>query len=237
MEAVLVAAVLIAYNNALNRWPPFRGPLYVPANLALSTGVLLLAGGPLGLDAESIGVGGGQAGDLLLGAGLGAAASAPLFLALRSKTGAEAIADRRMQGMAGRELVWRCLVRVPLGTALPEELVFRGVLYALMEPAGAVSAAVWSSIAFGFWHIAPTYNLLEENGQAASGRPTVVAAKVATGVLLTGVAGLVLVWLRTLTGGLAAPFGFHAALNSLGTVAAALAGRRTRGSTPGSSSP
>jgi membrane protease YdiL (CAAX protease family) len=51
-------------------------------------------------------------------------------------------------------------------------------------------------------------------------------ALVALSVVTTFAAGLVLVWLRIVTGGLAAPFALHATLNSLSTVAAHLAHKR-----------
>lgn len=225
MAGWALAVVLVVYNNAMNRWPPFRGPLYVPANLALTLAVVAVAFGPLGLDAQALGFGGGQGAGLVLGIAAGAAVAAPLFLALGSRRTAGAVADRRMEGLGNRELAWRALVRVPLGTALCEEVLFRGVLYAALG--GSWSAALWSSAAFGLWHIAPTYNLLEENRSATS--PAAAAGKVAAGIVLTAAAGMFLVWLRIAGGGIAAPFGFHAAVNSLGTVAAALALRRRAG--------
>lgn len=223
MAGWALAVVLVIYNNSMNRWRPFRGPLYVPANLALTLAAAGLALGPLRLDAGAIGLGGGQVRSLLLGAAGGALAAAPLFLALRSRRTAGAVADRRMAGLGKRELAWRVLVRVPVGTALCEEVLFRGVLYAALGGTGW--AAFWSSLAFGLWHIAPTYNLLEENRDALS--PSAAGAKVAAGVALTAAAGLFLIWLRDAGGGIAAPLGFHAALNSLGTLAAAIALRRS----------
>ncbi len=120
------------------------------------------------------------------------------------------------------------LFRVPLGTALPEELLFRGILYAVVASEGTAQAALWSSLAFGLWHIAPTYNLLKDNGAIARKPKVPTAGMLVAGVVLTASAGLVLVWIRIRTGGLAAPFGLHATLNSLGTLAAHLANKHPR---------
>lgn len=224
-----LAVFLVAYNNGLNRWPPFHGRLYVPLNLLLTAAVTVGALTVGGLDRGDAGLGPGQAGGAAAGLALGAAASIPLFLALRSSRAAAAVADGRFAGVGRVGLLYRALVRIPLGTALAEELIFRGVLFGLLAPGGRLQAALWSSLVFGLWHIAPAYNRMEENGRIAGAGRYAVALRIAAAVAATGAAGMALCWLRVAAGGIAAPLVLHATVNSLGMIAAYLANRRTGG--------
>jgi uncharacterized protein len=221
-----LAAVLAAYNNGLNRWPPFHGRLYAPLNLALTAAVTLVGITLGGLDRDDLGLGPGQGGGAAVGMALGVALSIPLFLAVRSRKAAGRVADERFAGIGRAGLAYRALLRIPLGTALPEELIFRGVLFGLLAAGGEVQAALWSGLVFGLWHIAPAYNRMEENGGVAGASRYNVAGKIAAAVLATGAAGLALTWLRVATGGILAPFVLHATVNSLGMIAAHLANRR-----------
>jgi membrane protease YdiL (CAAX protease family) len=223
----LLAAGLVAYNNLLNRWPPFHGRLYAPINLALTAAVTLVGVTWSGLDRDELGLGGGQGGGAAIGLALGVTASVPLFLAVHSGKAAARVADERFAGLGPAGLAYRALLRIPLGTALPEELIFRGVLFGLLAPAGEVQAALWSSLVFGLWHIAPAYNRMEENRGVAGVGGYKVAGKLAAAVLATGAAGLAFTWLRVATGGIFAPFVLHATVNSLGMIAAHLANRRS----------
>lgn len=227
MEALLVGLILVAYNNLLNRWPPFHGRLYVRLNLALTAAMLGL-GLAFGLSLDELGLGSGQGAGLLAGLGLGSLAAAPMFLALTTKRGTAAVADDRMAGFSAGEVAYRALVRVPVGTALTEELAFRGVLFALLAGQGELYAAVWSSLFFGLWHVAPGLNLLHGHGNADPGSGTLRRRRLLAMVAASFVAGLLLATLRIWSGGLAAPFALHATLNSLGTVAAHLAWKRRR---------
>lgn len=228
--ALGIGLALILYNTLLNRWPPFHGRLYVPLNLALSALLVGSASIVLGLDAESMGLGPGQGPGLLAGLGLGLIAAAPMFLALTTRRAARAVADERMAGLSSRQIAYRTTLRVPVGTALTEELAFRGVLFGLLAAQGELQAALWSSLFFGLWHVAPGINLVDSNSS-----PTPASSrwpKVAGIVALSSLAGLALAGLRIWSGGLAAPFALHATLNSLGTAAAHLALKRTEKTAP-----
>lgn len=228
--ALGVGLALVVYNTLLNRWPPFHRRLYVPLNLTLSALLVGFAAIVLGLDAESMGLGPGQGPWLLAGLGLGLIAAAPMFLALTTKRGAGAVADERMAGLSSRGVAYRATLRVPVGTALTEELAFRGVLFGLLAAQGELQAALWSSLFFGLWHLAPGVNLVDSN---SSPKPASYRwPKVAGIVALSSLAGLALAGLRIWSGGLAAPFALHATLNSLGTVAAHLAVQRTEKTAP-----
>lgn len=227
MEAFLVGLALVAYNNLLNRWPPFHGRLYVPLNLAL-TGAMLGLGLAFGLSLDELGLGSGQGAGLLAGLSLGVLAAAPMFLALTTKRGPAAVADDRMADFTRGEVAYRALVRVPVGTALTEELAFRGVLFALLAGQAPLYAAVWSSLFFALWHVAPGLNLLYGHGDADPGSRTGRHRRLLALVAASFVAGMILCGLRIWSGGLAAPLALHAILNSLGTVAAHLAWKRRR---------
>ncbi len=117
-------------------------------------------------------------------------------------------------GTSAGSNVWvTALVLIPLRTVLAEELLFRGVLWGLIERrAGANWALSGTAIAFGAWHVAPALSL--------AGRSDTAIAPAVIGVLLfTTAAGLLLGYLRRASDSLVAPIMFHWASNALGVVA------------------
>lgn len=133
--------------------------------------------------------------------------------------------DNRVRADSLGALLFAVVIRIPLGTMLLEEVLFRGVLLALgARTMGWWRSAVLSSAIFGLWHILPS------RGAAAS-NPTVSAVADAGGgfglllaigaaVLATGLAGMVFCWLRIQSRSLLAPMGLHLATNSVGYLAA-----------------
>lgn len=224
--ALVVSIVVVAYNNLINRWPPFHGAVYVPVNLAFTTIVTVVVTTSLGLAQAELGFA-ADLSDVLLPLVLVAVVAMGLFGIALSRH-AHRIRDRRVTGMERAELVWYVLVRIPLGTAVTEELLFRGLLFGVWREAGASAliAALCSSVAFGLWHISPTVIGLRINHLATSTGS--VWAAVVGAVLLTTLAGLGLTWLRVESGGLLGPVVLHAGINSVGALAAALASRRSR---------
>ena len=227
MEGVVVGATLVVYSTLLNRWPPFNGIWYVPINVTAAC-VVVAVSAALGLNRAAFGLTGDVAMDALVGAAVGAAAVAPGFLLLLSRRTARLVADKRVAGLSGGAAAYQVLIRVPFGTALLEEIAFRGVLIGLFVGEGRLRAAVLSSIFFGLWHVSPALNF------AAANKPTATAPVrwgiVATTVVITGAGGLLLSWLRFEFDSLGAPFGLHAALNSAATALGIMAGRRVGGS-------
>lgn len=223
-----LSLVVVVYNGLANRWPPFHGSVYVPLNLLFAATVTVAAitatetswGGIVG-DLEASGV----ALPLVLVIGF-----AVVVLTLARSRHGHRIADERVAEMRGGSLAWYVLVRIPVGTALVEELVFRGVLFTVWRGTGVseVVAAICASVAFGLWHIQPTIDGLRMNDPSASRDKVTVV--VVGAVLLTTIAGLGLTWLRAWSGGLLGPVLLHAGINSVGATAAALAHRRTEAS-------
>jgi uncharacterized protein len=197
--------------------------LYVPRNLALAAGLLLLAR-RWGLTAEELGLARRHlgAGTRWGGATVGVVAlviAAGVALADVLGPVATLLADERA-ALSGTALAWAALVRIPLGTAVFEEVAFRGVLRAacrrVLPP---VAATAWSSVTFGLWHVAPTVVALRLN-DVAPGSPAGLGA-IAGAVVTTTIAGVLFDQLRARSGSLLAPILAHWATNSLGLLAAA----------------
>jgi membrane protease YdiL (CAAX protease family) len=131
------------------------------------------------------------------------------------------------EGDLGRAVLWAVLVVIPLGTVLPEELAFRGLLLALLERRhGVVTATVASSGLFGLWHVLASLG----GGAANAAIADVVGADVAgmgvrvvVTVGFTALGGVVLCWLRLRSGSLLAPVLAHWTVNGLGVIVALLA--------------
>lgn len=215
-----LALLLVAYNNTANLLPGFQRR-YVPASVGLC--VLLLAAGRLaGGSWATLGVGGSAGRGATLGGAVAIVVCALLAAGLAVPRLRRLLADRRLVGVSPARLAFLALVRIPLGTALLEEVAFRGVLFGICAQQQSVAAAVaGSSVAFGLWHVTPTLALIDANRPAAAARARWSA--VAAAVVFTAAAGAGLCALRVAGGGLLAPFLAHAGTNALAAVAAFVA--------------
>src|SRR6478672_4283768 len=93
----------------------------------------------------------------------------PMVLALVVLVAANVLANRLPAasvvigvGVAGSgsgswtQALVQALVVIPLGTVIPEEFAFRGVLWGLLHRrSGRWTATLVSSALFGLWHVAP----------------------------------------------------------------------------------
>ena len=196
---------------------------YTLRNLLLTAG-LLVAARRAGLGAAALGLAREHIGDgLRWGAGavavIAVVVAAGVAFAEVLPGVSALLADERAQ-LEGATLAAAMLVRIPLGTALFEEVAFRGVLLAVFLRCCSPKVAVLaSSVVFGLWHIAPTAVNLQLNNIAPTS-PAGLAAIVG-GVAVTTVAGLAFTWLRWRSGSLLAPVLGHWATNALGLWAAA----------------
>ncbi|MDQ4130096.1 MAG: CPBP family intramembrane metalloprotease [Actinomycetota bacterium] len=216
---IAVGAFLVAYNTVVNLRPLPRWT-YVPVNLAVAAilvGAARLQGETwqelgLGLSGLAAGIGWGLGPSVVVVAGMvGARWLARALPALRVL-----LRDRRAADLSTARLAYDTLVRIPLGTAFCEEVLFRGVLLAAMLDVGSLAQAVVASSAlFGLWHIGPTLRALRENDAAARRTPVVLAA-----VVGTAVGGVGFALLRVGSGSLAAPVLVHWAINASGLLAA-----------------
>ncbi|QIS17734.1 CPBP family intramembrane glutamic endopeptidase [Nocardia terpenica] len=119
------------------------------------------------------------------------------------------------------------MIVIPLQTAIPEELAFRGVLHGTLDRAwGARGVFAAGSLLFGLWHIASSLGLTSGNRGLSGllgGGTTGQIAGIALAVVATAGAGVVFTWLRRRSGSLLAPIALHWSLNGAGALAAAVA--------------
>jgi membrane protease YdiL (CAAX protease family) len=224
--AVASCVVLAAYNNVAGMLP-WHGRRYTLLNVC-ATGAAVAAAAASGLTATDLGLGRDELGPgLRLGSAAAAATAGGWVLIAAVPATRPVLRDDRIAGLSGRGVAYQALVRIPLGTVLWEETAFRGVLQAALGrvlPTGAAIAV--TSCVFGIWHVGPTAAALRINGLA--GGPGKMLAGVSAGVAATTAGGVLLSWLRTRSGSLAAPILLHVATNSLGALAAWAISRPSR---------
>jgi uncharacterized protein len=220
-----LAIALLAWSAVANLGIGDHG--YLGRNLALTAGLLLLARS-LRLTWAELGL---ARADLATGVRWGAVATSVVgvavvlgvLLADHVPVIASLLGDQRA-ALPTDELVYHAGLRIPAGTALFEELAFRGVLFAvLLRLSGPWQATLLSSVVFGLWHVAPTIVALEVNDVVAT-EPAGVGAIVGA-VAVTAAAGVAFSVLRWRSRSLVAPILAHWATNALGLLAAAAAHR------------
>ena len=201
-RAWILAVALVTWPALLERFPQRWRPL---VGAGVSTALAAVAGTPLGLRQPQLGAG------VRLG---GVVASAVAVV-----VGASPVLKPVRTSMLERDIglhpaAWLGL-HIPVGTVWSEELAFRGVLQPLAaEACGQRLGGVVQAVAFGLAHIRP----------ARAAGDSVPAT-----VLVTGLFGWLLGWLRERSGSVAAPILAHLALNEAGAVAALAVQRTTRG--------
>jgi uncharacterized protein len=216
-------AVLALHNVAVHRVAPARAGAAL--NLATAAGLTAFARragcsrSDLGVDPEDAASG--------LRVGLGAAAVAGGMVTLGAALPATRrfFHDRRVSGVGRREAAYHLAVRIPLATALAEELLFRGALLALLRRRRPPATAVlWTSLLFGASHVLPTMDHYQGNpvSDLAADRGRGRRLTVLATALSTSAAGGAFAWLRLRSGSVLAPTLAHAAVN----LSAYLAGRR-----------
>jgi len=217
LALALVVALAVAGNAAMNLLVP--PPLYVFVALLLAVLAVLVAvrvggcnAGDLGLDREDLG----------RGLRLGAAAAAVLVVVLAVVAALPAtrdlFADRRVDQHSVTLLLYHTLVRIPLGTVVLEETLFRGVLLGLALRRWSPRVAVaFSSVLFGLWHLLPARGVSGFNPVVATASQGTLRQVLVLllAVAATALAGAVLCWLRLGARSLAAPAVLHLAGNSL----------------------
>ena len=110
------------------------------------------------------------------------------------------------------------LVYIPLGTVVFEESIFRAVLLGVLERAWGQgrAALLWSSVAFGGWHIPPII-------AAHKGGVRTTIGNAGGTFLITAIGGLLFGYVRQRSKSTVAPAIGHIATNSFGYLAAIIA--------------
>lgn len=115
------------------------------------------------------------------------------------------------------DLLWRSLIRIPLGTAFFEEMLFRGFAFGYLKKRFSnYKTILLTSLLFAIWHIVPAFKTIRGNfnvGEFFLGTALWI-------VFLTGsfIAGLLFGWLRYQGKHIAGCVLAHALINSLSLV-------------------
>ncbi len=215
-RAVASVLVLLGARNLADLVLP--GAAYVPTNVAVGAALLAVARGggaswdDLGLDRRNV-----RLGSTVGGAAGAGAVTALLLVAAVPRTRRVFDDERVPRDAGGRERLYQTMIRIPIGTAVFEELAFRGVVLSLLRRRLRPPAAVaLDSALFGLWHIVPTLATARANRIVGLGRLGLVAGS----VLATTAGGVVLCALRMRTGHVLAPALVHLGVNDAGYVLA-----------------
>ena len=213
LPEVVIVVLLILWNLLANLAAPQAAS--IPLNLAAVTALLVVARrsgagwGTIGVDPTA----------MLRSARVGVIAALSVLALIATVVAIppsrELFADDRFLGESPTAMLYEVLLRIPLATALAEELAFRGVVLGmLLLWVSPLRAVVLSSILFGLWHVLPAFDSLETNPAAdvVSG-PLATFGEVSVQVAVTALAGIGFAWLRLRDNHIAAPALTHWALN------------------------
>ncbi len=217
LALALTVVLAVAVNLAVGLVVP--AALYVPGALLAALAAAWIAVRVGGCGARDLGLARADLGrGLRYGAVTVAPVAAVLALGVALPATRELFADRRVDQHSVAVLLYVTLVRIPLGTVVLEETLFRGVLLGLglrRWSRGVVVA--WSSLLFGLWHVLPARGLPGFNPLVASVSQGTLRHLLAIvlAVVGTALAGALFCWLRLRARSLLAPAVLHLAANSL----------------------
>lgn len=116
-------------------------------------------------------------------------------------------------------LLFQALVRIPLATALYEEVLFRGIIFGmLVRRYTPLVAGLTSSLLFGLWHILPTIAT-----DPLGDTDTTIIGLIVTllgAVVGTAAAGVAFLWVRLYANSTVAPVLAHIGTNSVSMIGA-----------------
>jgi membrane protease YdiL (CAAX protease family) len=118
--------------------------------------------------------------------------AAAIIVAIAIPQTRELFLDDRIIDASVASVLFQALIRVPLATALYEEVLFRGIVFGMLMHRGKpLTAGILTSVLFGLWHILPTLDTIQMNpaGDVFAGIPGITVAIVGS-VLGTAGAGL-----------------------------------------------
>ncbi|WP_371750638.1 CPBP family intramembrane glutamic endopeptidase [Mycobacteroides sp. LB1] len=199
---LVLAAALAAWPAVLGRFPQGWRPML---GAGASTALAAAADTPLGLRPPQLGA----------GVRLGGLVASVLAVIIGVSPALKPVrTSMRERDIDLHPAAWLGL-HIPVGTVWSEELAFRGVLQPLAsEVFGNRLGGILQAAAFGLAHIRPA---------RAAGDSIPVT------VVVTGLSGWLLGWLRERSGSVAAPILAHLALNEVGAVVALMVQRSGRG--------
>lgn len=218
--------MLAAHNLVQNLLLNERG--YVAGNMVVS-GALIGLGRVSGLSWDEMGLHPKRArAGLRLGSRVAAGAVVTGVVVLANPRHRPYLLDDRAPWRPGAPIWRRALVRFPLGTALFEEVAFRGVLPAMLRSRHPSRASeLVSAGVFAAWHLIPTARALAGNPLGRYMSPARRVGAILAGSALAGGFGLIFTALRRRSGSLVAPWLAHSALNACSYLAAVAAWKLT----------
>jgi membrane protease YdiL (CAAX protease family) len=209
--ALLLSTILLLYSNLTSLVEPGRREdLLLYSNLGLLS-LLLLWARWAGFTLTELGLAGAQArASALWGIAVGLVLALPpvALIALAPFVTGEPVQAGEINGLSGSEMALRLAFRVPVGTALFEEVAFRGVLYASWLRATDLRRTVLGTGAvFALWHVVITFKSVAES-EVVEAAPLIALGYLGS-LLGLFVGGAAFALLRWRTGGVAGPFFFH----------------------------
>ncbi len=226
----LVTSVLVVVNLLTNLWARKH---YLLISL-WATGVMLAIAWLAGLSWASLGLslrGTELKSGLIWSAALGGIVLLGYLIAAALPWTRKGFQDARTADMGVGRVIYHSMLRIPIGTALMEEVAFRGVLLAAFTGTwGVIWGVTASSLLFGVWHVLPALEFHEASattdrlGNSWRGKLTTVLGQ----VVGTGVAGVGFCLVRIWSGSLLPSIALHASLNALGFAASWAFSRRLR---------
>jgi tRNA pseudouridine32 synthase/23S rRNA pseudouridine746 synthase len=224
---VLAAIIILSYGVLMAKYLPPRH--HYIANVIM----VLIALGTATVFGVNLGEMGLGLNELLFGTIIGLAISAIIVLAVLISAAIRHVRPffigNPLTHAPLKRRIYESFIRIPLSTALVEELLFRGFFLGLLLQNNSVGFALfWSSVVFGLWHIAPTLNTLGDNQAAQAIAKRSKSHKfisVMGTVVTTAIAGALFSWLRLFTGSLATPWLVHWSINASGIAGGSVAKR------------
>ena len=210
--ALALSAILLIYGNASAVVPhDTREQFLLWSNLALLALLLAWAIAPARFSAQEIGLEPKNAvGSAAFGVALSVLAAVPpvLFIVLAPIITGDPVEAPDITERSGAGMAYFLAFRQPVGTALFEEVAFRGVLYAAWHRAGGDRLAMLATaLAFSLWHVVITSRSVAESGVVDG--PVLVAAGVVVSLGGLFMGGLIFAYLRWHTRSIAAPVMAH----------------------------
>ena len=220
--AVGLSAVLLIYGNVVSSFPDdTRGQFLLWSNLALMAGLLAWALGGARLTVLEIGLDPRNAvGSAFFGVIISVVAAVPpvVFIALAPLFSGSPVEAPEITERSGAAMAYFLLFRQPVGTALFEEVAFRGVLYGVWRRAGGERVAFLATAGtFSLWHLVITSRTVVESGVVS--HPAAVVAGVIVSLAGLFVGGLIFAFLRWHTRSIAAAAVAHWLIVAAMTVA------------------
>jgi membrane protease YdiL (CAAX protease family) len=220
-SASLLSVLLLLYGNLTSLFEPDRREDFLLySNLGLLS-LLLLWGQWTGFSLSDLGLAAAQLrASALWGVVLGLVLALPpvAFIALAPLVTGEPVRAGEINDLSGSGMAIRLALRVPVATALFEEVAFRGILYAVWLRATDLRRTVLGTgVVFALWHTVITFKSVSE-AEVVESAPLVALAYLGSlaGLFVGGVAFALLRWR---TGGVAGPFFFHWIVVALMTLA------------------